>query len=122
MSMTLYALIHSSGVAVFGYALYYNNYHVHLPRAAGAATAYLSAFPGKWKYLTVWNMALQLVYHGISLINDAAGSSEVEPKRQTWLQKIRDTIFASWAFPTGMDCLLEPTKWFVAVSYPRRNE
>jgi len=99
--MTLSALIHTSGVAVFGYALYYNNYHVHFPRSIVRAE-YLTAFPGKWKFLTVWNLALQLVYCSVSLINDVAGSSEVDTKKQTWLQRIRDTFFASWAFPTGM--------------------
>jgi hypothetical protein len=101
MSMTLNALIHTSGVAIFGYSLYYNNFHVHFPRTIVRAE-YLTAFPGKWKFLTVWNLALQLVYYSVSLINDAAGSSELEPKKQTFLQKLRDSLFASWAFPTGM--------------------
>jgi len=51
-------LIHASGVACFGYALYYDLFHVHLPpHLAGSATfAAMQAFPGKWKFLTVWDI------------------------------------------------------------------
>ncbi len=51
-------LIHASGTACFGYALYYDLVHVHLPphMAASATFAAMKAFPGKWKYLTIWDI------------------------------------------------------------------
>ncbi|ODN01516.1 Androgen-induced protein [Orchesella cincta] len=97
-------LIHASGVACFGYALYYDLFHVHLPAhmASSAAFSAMQAFPGKWKYLTVWDIVLQLVYHSVGLANDLFGSSEVVAKRQSALQRFRDGLFASWAFPVGL--------------------
>ncbi|CAG7784876.1 unnamed protein product [Allacma fusca] len=61
----------------------------------------MSAFPGKWKYLTVWDLVLQFAYHTYSLANDFVGSSEIESKKQTKMQKLRDVVFASVIFPTG---------------------
>lgn len=51
-------VIHASGVACFGYALYYDLFHVHLPghMATSATFVAMKAFPGKWKYLTVWDI------------------------------------------------------------------
>lgn len=51
-------LVHASGVVCFGYALYYDFLYVNLPphMASNPAFASLVAFPGKWKYLTVWDM------------------------------------------------------------------
>jgi len=98
------ALIHAAGAANFGYALYYDLMFVHLPphlKGSGNFAA-MSAFPGKWKFLTVWNMVLQLVYHSIALLNDVAGTNELNTKRQSWIQKFRDSLFAAWAFPTGI--------------------
>ncbi|XP_021947844.1 androgen-induced gene 1 protein isoform X2 [Folsomia candida] len=97
--------IHLAGAANFGYALYYDLKFVHVPphlKNKGDFDS-MSAFPGKWKYLTIWNMVLQFVYHMFALIvNDFAGTSELNPKRQSSLQKFRDYIFASWVFPAGM--------------------
>jgi hypothetical protein len=76
--------------------------------AVSATFAAMKAFPGKWKYLTVWDIVLQLVYHSVALVNDLCGSSEVVKKRQSSLQKLRDGLFASWAFPVGL---------FVSVSF-----
>ncbi|CAL8143849.1 unnamed protein product [Orchesella dallaii] len=100
----LSVLIHASGVACFGYALYYDLFHVHLPAhlASSATFSAMQAFPGKWKYLTVWDIVLQLVYHSVALANDLFGSSEVASKRQSSLQRFRDGLFASWAFPVGL--------------------
>lgn len=54
----LSVVIHASGVACFGYALYYDLFHIHMPphMAASATFAAMKAFPGKWKYLTVWDI------------------------------------------------------------------
>lgn len=50
-------LIHTSGAAFFGYALYYDHFYVRLPPhlASKPAFARLLVFPYKWKYLTVWD-------------------------------------------------------------------
>lgn len=100
----IYGLIHASGVATFGYALYYEFWQLHIPASIPRTETLIamSKFPGKWKYLTVWNLVLQFAYHTYSLANDVAGSNEVDKKRQTIMQKIRDGFFASWIFPTGV--------------------
>jgi len=99
----IYTLIHGTGAATFGYALYYEFVHLHLPPHLRRNSSLLAVakFPGKWKYLTVWDLVLQFTYHAYSLANDVLGSNEVLEKKQTKMQKLRDTIFASWVFPTG---------------------
>jgi len=96
--------LHASGTAVFGYALYHDLFLVHIPPELEASGKFKSftAFPGRWKYLTIWNLVLQLVYHSFSLINDFVGTNELNKKRQSVLQNLRDVLFASWAFPTGI--------------------
>lgn len=52
--------IHLAGAANFGYALYYDLKFVHVPphlKNKGDFDS-MSAFPGKWKYLTIWNMVI----------------------------------------------------------------
>lgn len=55
-------LIHLAGAVNFGYALYYDLMFVHVPphmRSKGQFSS-MAAFPGKWKYLTIWNMVIKL--------------------------------------------------------------
>jgi len=97
--------VHALGVGLFGYSLYYDLVHVHASADLLAKNKNIrdaNAWPGKWKYLTIWNLVLQLVYHVVALINDLVGSSELNRNRQTFLQKLRDAYYASLVFPTGM--------------------
>jgi len=57
--------IHASGVALFGYSLFYDFFYVHYPPEVASTEKFkaLSSWPGKWKFLTIWN----LVWTGIKI-------------------------------------------------------
>jgi hypothetical protein len=67
-SAGLSVAVHASAVAMFGYSLYYNILFVNLPSEVAATGRFnsFSAWPGKWKYLTVWNLVsyIGLVFGG----------------------------------------------------------
>lgn len=59
-------------------------------------------FGGFWKYLTNWNIVLQLIYFIIALANGIFGSCNVSANARSWLCQWRDFIFSTLAFPVGM--------------------
>ena len=59
-------------------------------------------FGGSWKYLTHWNIYLQLVYFGLALVNDVFGSETRPNEACSRLQKCRDFLFSTLAFPIGI--------------------
>ncbi|BFZ21243.1 hypothetical protein BsWGS_24282 [Bradybaena similaris] len=61
-------------------------------------------FGGKFKYLTVWNICFQTLYFGICLVNDFYGNEKapLEHSRRSKLQKYRDFLHSTVAFPMGM--------------------
>jgi hypothetical protein len=42
-------------------------------------------------------------YHSIALVNDFIGTNEEKPKESPLIRRIRDYIFATFAFPLGMN-------------------
>ena len=58
-------------------------------------------FGGQFKYLTHWNVWLQAFYFTIALANDVFGSESRTKERCSGIQKARDFVFSSVAFPTG---------------------
>ena len=56
-----------------------------------------NAFGGQWKFLTYWNLWLQLIYFTVGLCNELLGSDA-----KSRLQKLRDFLFSSLAFPVGI--------------------
>ena len=63
-----------------------------------------NALGGEWKFLTHWNLWLQLIYFSVSLCNELL-SQQASASR---LQKARDFLFSTLAFPVGL---------FVAISF-----
>ncbi|CAF0817012.1 unnamed protein product [Didymodactylos carnosus] len=59
------------------------------------------AYGGKYKFLTILNMYLQLIYFIICIINYFIGSNNKNNKKRSLTQKIRDYIYATAAFPMG---------------------
>lgn len=53
----------------------------------------------KLKYLTFWDALLQAVFFTIALLNDLIGTNENFPEKPVLIRKIKDTMFASLAFP-----------------------
>ena len=58
-------------------------------------------FGGSWKFLTHWNIALQLVYFCIAFLNDLFGTESKIKQDANFLQILRDYLFATLAFPIG---------------------
>ena len=50
-------------------------------------------FGGEWKYLTYWNIALQLGYFIIAFVNDIWGTESSAKEASSRLQKCRDFVF-----------------------------
>ena len=84
----LHLLIQLGAIVNFAYTIYWDLYILKLP---GKPT-----FGGQWKFLTFWNLWLQLIYFTISLLSNVLGSQKASK-----LQKIRDYLFATLAFPIG---------------------
>ena len=62
----------------------------------------LRSFGGPWKFLTHWNLWFQLVYFSIAVLNNFMGSEATVKGRSSKMQKWRDFLFASVAFPFGV--------------------
>lgn len=89
----LHVLVQALAIANFGYAIYWDLYILQLPTQR--------SFGGQWKYLTFWNMWIQLAYFTISFLNNIFGSHETNKKSSSSLQRFRDLFFSSLAFPIG---------------------
>jgi len=80
------------------------NYAVILVYKSGAKyPARLVTFGGPWKFLTHWNLWFQLAYFTTALTNELCNNSTVaETKKSSKIQKLRDYLFSTVAFPFGM--------------------
>ncbi|XP_047489644.1 androgen-dependent TFPI-regulating protein-like [Penaeus chinensis] len=58
-------------------------------------------FGGPFKFLTFWDMLVQFLYFVVAFSNDLFGSSVLDRKRQSLLQKFRDFSFATVVFFLG---------------------
>ncbi|CAG2205588.1 Androgen-induced gene 1 protein [Mytilus edulis] len=62
-------------------------------------------YGGKFKFLTFWNLCIQTLYFGITVLNDFCGSN-VRPSEKgqkiSSMQKFRDYFLATLVFPVGM--------------------
>ncbi|CAF4269771.1 unnamed protein product [Adineta steineri] len=62
----------------------------------------VTAAGGKYKFLTILNLHLQAIYYIICIINFFFGTDTIETGKRSFLQKLRDLIYAGAAFPIGM--------------------
>jgi len=60
-------------------------------------------YGGRWKFLTNWNLHLQLVYFTVGLCNELFGSQKIPANidAASKLQNLRDFLFSTLAFPVG---------------------
>ncbi|CAC5371243.1 unnamed protein product [Mytilus coruscus] len=85
-------------------------------------------YGGKLKFLTFWNLCIQTLYFGITVLNDFCGSN-VRPSEKgqkiSSLQKFRDYFLATLVFPVGMHTTIVPfllvEKYIVYHQYPPRK-
>ena len=94
----LHLIVHLASIVNFAYAIYWELCILDDPRSKPGSPR---AFGGQWKYLTFLNLWLQLFYFCISFLNSIFGSHSTEAKSATTLQKIRDFLFSTLAFPIG---------------------
>ncbi|XP_037088424.1 androgen-induced gene 1 protein-like [Pollicipes pollicipes] len=102
-------LLHLVGVAVFGACTYYDTYYV-LENAGPHQDNPLvkelfnsrPQWGGRWKFLTVWGLTVQLIYYVIAAMNDLLGSSTFVRRDGTRLQRLRDLFFTALALPVAL--------------------
>ncbi|XP_037088423.1 androgen-induced gene 1 protein-like isoform X2 [Pollicipes pollicipes] len=102
-------LLHLVGVAVFGACTYYDIYYV-LENAGPHQDNPLvkelfnsrPQWGGRWKFLTVWGLTVQLIYYVIAAVNDLLGSSTFVRRDGTRLQRLRDLFFTALALPVAL--------------------
>ena len=96
------------GVIVVFHVAVIINYIAYLLHASNVSNDLNLVFPqrasfgGSLKYLTHWNVWLQALYFLIALTNDIFGSEARTKEHSSATQKIRDFMFSSVAFPTGV--------------------
>ena len=89
----LHLLIQLAAIINFGYTIYWDLYILKLPGRP--------SFGGQWKYLTFINLWIQLIYFSVSFFNNFIGSQATESAKASKLQRCRDLLFATLAFPIG---------------------
>ena len=94
----LHLIVHVVSIVNFAYAIYWERNILDDPLSKPGSPR---AFGGRWKYLTSLNLWIQLIYFIISFLNSIFGSHSTDEKSSTTLQKIRDFLFSTIAFPIG---------------------
>ena len=95
----LAVLLHSAGVANFAFTIWYEFNVISIPEEISPRR---SAYGGVWKYLTFWNLWIQMIYFGVALANDLGGSKATDSRKSSGLQKLRDHMFSTLGFPIGI--------------------
>ena len=87
------------GVGSFAYTIQWYMLELNIPTEVSRSW---SGYAGPWKYLTFLNLWLQCIYFTISLLNSLIGTEGRTRASSGYLQKLRDYLFASLAFPIGV--------------------
>ena len=95
----LHILLHLAGAVNFAYCVYGEAFIINIPEELSPTR---NKMGGALKYLTHWNVWLQLLFYVLSLANDLFGSRATEARSSSRLQAARDFLFASLAFPMGV--------------------
>ena len=85
-----------TNVAHFAFIIYFAN-SVRIP-------GIFDTYGGRWKFLTNWNLHLQLAYFTVGICNELFGSQKTPSNihQSSKLQKLRDFLFSTLAFPVAM--------------------
>ncbi|XP_031629458.1 androgen-induced gene 1 protein-like isoform X2 [Contarinia nasturtii] len=98
----LVKLFHLIVVGQYYFSLYYDFNHVVIPHHEKHMIA-RPGFGGRSRYLTYWCLIVQASYFTLCVLNDVIGTNENYPKRPSKLRKLKDYIFATFAFPLAMN-------------------
>ncbi|XP_031629457.1 androgen-induced gene 1 protein-like isoform X1 [Contarinia nasturtii] len=96
-----YAL-HLIAAVHFWYGIFFDFLYVYPPKDHPAYKP-LTSFGGKFRYLTILGAIVQASYFTLCVLNDVIGTNENYPKRPSKLRKLKDYIFATFAFPLAMN-------------------
>lgn len=99
MAGAVQLIFHIVATSNFAFGIYYDCWVLEMPEHYVKST---NPFAGRWKYLTFWNMVLQLVYFSHCLLNDFYGTSSLVKRERAYLQKLRDYLFGALAFPLAL--------------------
>jgi len=92
-------IFHLVAASNFAFTIYYDVWLLELP---DHYVKNVNPFAGRWKYLTFWNLVLQLVYFSHCVLNDVFGTSSLIKRERVYMQQVRDFIFGSLAFPLAL--------------------
>ena len=89
-------LFNLANVAHFGFIIYFMN-SLQIPGHRQ------NAFGGHWKFITFWNLWIQLVYFSVGLCNELCGLNPNPTNKQSSskLQRTRDFLFSTLGLPVG---------------------
>ena len=91
----LHILVHIISISNFAYCIYWEMFILQDPRDKPGSPR---AYAGQWKFLTFWNLWIQLIYFVISLLNSIFGTHASDKKSASALQKMRDFLFATLGY------------------------
>lgn len=95
----IHVLIHLAGIINFVYGIYIQGWVINIPPSV---SKHRNSFGGPWKYLTFINLWIQLAYFVVAIANDFIGTKSTRPGAMGKLQRLRDGLFATLAFPIGL--------------------
>ena len=91
----LHILVHIISISNFAYCIYWEMFILQDPRDKPGSPR---AYAGQWKFLTFWNLWIQLIYFVISLLNSIFGTHASDKKSASTLQKMCDFLFATLGY------------------------
>ena len=97
--MFLRLLVHLGTVANFAYAIHFQ-LNLVIPEKHGGKIR--NSFGGPWKFLTFWNLWIQLFYSILALLNLFIGTDALVRSKASGLQRARDFFFSTLSFPIGI--------------------
>jgi len=96
-------ILHIIAISQLFYAMNFD-WNLNIPDTPAAPKMLRhGSYGGRSRFLTYWCLILQAAYFIIALINDLFGSNEVAPKKTPIIRKIKDYIFAAFAFPVAFN-------------------
>ncbi|XP_078045469.1 androgen-induced gene 1 protein isoform X4 [Augochlora pura] len=98
MAHAINQIFHTLMFFTYAYTLY-EGYYMRIPFVMAAFKKF---DPGMMKYMTIWNVIIQMLFYFLCMLNDWFGTNAINPKKPPLIRKMKDFLFASVAFPIAM--------------------
>lgn len=92
-------VVHLVGACLFSFGVFYDYTYVIVPTTV---VPIMSAYGGKFKFLTFWDAILQALYFILCLVIDVVGWERQKGGSSIWICALRDYIFTVFAFPVAL--------------------